>query len=301
MPSIQSCRLVDVQMGYAIQGDSDVTLKYHIRTDTSVDSVADFQTILSQSFSATPSPVPTLYTHLGGGAYVLRHQITPRSEHATTKLTLTVSAGKLPDGQSPGFATPEQIEDPTKRKIIWWNERISETRIVDRDKNGGPILNAAGQPFDEPIVEEDWLTVIVAQRNYGTLEEIEQINEQFKDSVNSSTFRGHTNGTVRFTGIETGPPQYENGIEYYQGQTRFIVKISGWTKRIVNKGFKHFTEDANPANRVLVNATENGQPVSEPVLLTEDGRRLPKDQVGNFIAVEIYEEMDYGPLATDPT
>lgn len=302
MPTIQSCRLVDVNMGYSIQGGSDVSLKYHITTDEPVNSIVDYQTILNQSFAATPSPAPVLYADIGGGSYALRHQLAPRNEHTLTRLTLTVSCGKLPAGQSPTFGqTQEQIDDPRKRPFIFWNERISETRLVDKNIAGEPIVNAAGQPFDEPIVDEEWMTVLVAQRNYGTLEEIEQLNRNYRNTVNLGSFRQNPTKTVRFTGIETGPPQFENGVTYWVGQLRFLIRPAGWAKSIVNRGFKHFTEAANPADRVLVNATEQGQPVTEPVLLTADGRRLPQGEVGNFVTAEIYTPVDYAPLLTNPS
>lgn len=301
--AITQCRLIGIDAGYGIQGEAGVTLKYKVKTDAPLRGLDDYNATLALSFLAGPSPVPTRFAYIGNGAYVLRHQIAPQGDQSMTNFIITVTGGQLPAGTSPEFGTPEQIDNPLKRKVVFWAERMSETEFVEQDVDGEPIVNSAGQPFDEPYQRERWLPVLVAQKNYATLSAIETLNRTNENAINSTVFRGHAAKTVLFTGIETGPPTFENGVTFYVGQMRFIIRKDTWPIKIVNRGYKHFTDEPDPNDRVLVNATdENGQHVSEPVLLTADGRRLPEGEVGNFAGpFEVNPVLNLNPLIADPT
>jgi hypothetical protein len=301
--AITQCRLIAIDAGYGIQGEAGVTLRYKVRTDAPLRGVADYNAMLLLSLTASPDPVPNKFAYIGNGAYVTRHHIAPQGDQSLTNFVITVTGGQLPPGTSPEFNTPDQVENPLKRKVIFWIERMSETELVEKDNDGEPIVNSAGQPFDEPYQRERWLPVLVAQKNYATLSAIETLNRTYENAINSTTFRGNAAKTVLFTGIETGPPTFENGITFYVGQSRFIIRKDTWPIKIVNRGYKHFTDELEPDDRVLVNATdENGQHVSEPVLLTEDGRRLPEGEVGNFAGpFEVNPVLDLNPLIADPT
>lgn len=299
---ILSCRLQSQSWGYGLQGEDQVTLQYKIRTDA---LYLDFNALREAAHLATPAPLPRRYALLGAGAYVTNIHIEPQSEHSRTNYVATVTGGKLPTGTTPdqGNVGSGQADDPRLRAVVFWYERISATVEVDKDRDGNPVVNSAGQPFDTPVPIERWLPVLVAQRNYGTLSEIDAINSEFGNAVNSTVFRGWPAGQVQFQGLETGPPSYENGIEYYQGQMRFIMDERGFGRSFLNKGWRYYKDaTGDPHDRLLLNATDSaGQLVTEPILLAADGTRLPEGDPGTYTPEYFFDpSRDLNPLIADP-
>lgn len=297
--TVLTSRLVSAAWSFRIKGETTAELKYKIRTDGDRQSMVS---VYNQSLAAGPEPVPLPYVHIGSGAYVLDVKIEPQAEHARGNYIASVSCGPLPPGSETEHGLPEQIDDPTKRKVVLWTERISETEIVEKDRDGNPIVNAAGQAFDTPLTRERWLTVVVAKKNFPTLDDIDQINLQYDQKVNGGSFRGYPAETVLFAGAETGPPQFENGIRFYEATMRFVVRPEGWGKEILNQGFKHFDRPKADASAKLVHAVDDyGQPVTEPVKLALDGTLLPKGQTGVFVGpFHIYETASLSDLIQDP-
>jgi len=149
--NLVGCELRTVTVTLGMPGENTITRIYHVHTDTRTQA----SLVAPMMFYAAATPVPRMLTHLGLGAYVNNISITPVNEANATFFIVTVTAGKLPDGQDPGNAlTPDGEVDPLKKKVIVYAELMTISELITRDRDGKPFVNSAGQEFDEPIVEE---------------------------------------------------------------------------------------------------------------------------------------------------
>ena len=278
--AVIECKLHSRKSAFNYKGENLKTLIYLIDTDVPTSEAA----VYAGALASSPHAMPALYAYLGDGCYVLDIELSERSPANYTRWMATVTAQPLPQGESPGDGDPGVIGDPLKRRVVYWIERAAETEILEKDRNGLGIFNSAGRQFDEPPTWERHYPIIVARRNFATWEEIADLNATFENAVNGDVFKGRPVETVKYLGGETGPPEYENNIEYYACEFRFQQRPSQWKLEILSRGWEYWTLPPGPGGRRLVTARDDeGQLVTEPVLLAADGTKLPEGAAGIFL------------------
>ena len=254
--------------------------------------------------SGSPDQLPTIYQQyqyngsIDYGAFALSIGYN-RDTNLATKWWLTVNYGPLPPGTQPGDATANPID----RSIKYWiefetlTEQITKaynvTDLPNRPANTlGPVTNAAGIEFDETLFEDYNRAILVAERNYATLDQIYSINATFGKTLNNDTFKGRPKGHAQFHSIECSRIQTENGITYYTGTIRVILSAEPLYRTVVNQGWAY--RDGFGDLHEFLDA--DGNRVSEPQLLTPTGQALASGLVGNTIDYRTRKFINYSGL-----
>lgn len=171
--------------------------------------------------------------------------------------------------------------DPTAWPMLVSFGSARYERVVTVDQAGAPILNSAGDPFDEPVTVDDSRSVITVERNElvkyvagtgggGSVGFDPTLAERYRDKVNASPWNGFAAKTVKCSGITTGNQQYDSNAQvwYYTVSYVFEINRDTWVKHLLDQGFN-----------VLVSGKptpvmSKGQRVEEPVLLDGSGNQL---------------------------
>lgn len=234
------------------------------------------------------------------GAFCLSFSLTRRSASQTT-WDIIANYGPLPPGRQVG----DTNVNPIVRPIKYWLEFETVTEQVSKAYNMtalpgravdtlGPVVNACGREFDEALFEDRSHAILVAQKNYATLEEIYNINATFDFTLNNDTFFGRPKAHAQFRGIESSLIQNENGSTYYTGTIRVLLSRKPLYRSIVNQGWSYF---ASGGDTELTEAKDiNNDRVSEPVLLTTTGGKLADGALGNLIDYRTREFVNYSGL-----
>ena len=284
--AVTSCRLVSQDMEIAIGAENSQTLVYRIKTDGPMTQLQ----IYDQALTATPHPLPPLYTATGLG-YVLRVRIAAQVQHNWTVHLAHVTIGK-PSGDQGGSLPTTAYTAPLSREPVMWIERGSESVPVTRDRTGAAIINSAGQPFDEPIFRDQPANIFVVRRYFDSLVAIDRLNSHFDETVNSDAILSRAIGELRYMGTETGEPVNETNAAYWVGMGKVAVRKGGWVARILDRGWKIKTTTGGLANAV----DENGLQVTEPELLDGAGYYLGNLAPPVFLPFELYTPKAYAPL-----
>lgn len=148
----------------------------------------------------------------------------------------------------------------------------------------GPIQNAAGQEPSTPIIKSKRIPVVVAKKNFTTLDEIDQLERNFGDSLNDRAYLGYAKGECLFRGMSVSEPKFEGGTSYFTAVIRIACQRGGWNYEMVNRGWKYL-DIAGELAEAKVKDPDTGEnvPVSEPINLELDGTRTPDGSIGTII------------------
>lgn len=165
--------------------------------------------------------------------------------------------------------TDEPNKLDSRPKYRWQIGLKSEP--VDRDIEGNPILNSAGQAFEQPA-QRDFPTINLVVSRYEPFFNIALCLE-YTNTTNADRWRvPGTNGSVdpgqaRCVGIQPAE-EYPLGIDYVLMQYAFEFQADGFDLRLRDQG----TRGATARGTAAILDT-NGDEVTSDVLL--DGRGLP--------------------------
>jgi hypothetical protein len=302
MPSVIECKQIDQEFTSDLKGKNSASITWRIHTDGRMNA----WDALQQALTSTDDPVLPVGAYISNGCYVLRTPIKLEHKGNKTVWIATAECGPWPSdtGTTPGDTAPIDgiYNHPLYRKVIWWGERMTEQEAVERDYQDIPILNSADKPYDVPVFRERYMTVLVAQKNFASYEDIVDLNDDFDNTCNSDTFRGRDPRTVRFLGADISQPQYENGIEFYTATMRFGVKKEQWYIPLVNRGWGFYNmPKSNPTAKYITGGDDISQPISEPVLLDLDGMKVTDAASASQTLWLIYTPVSYATIAADPT
>lgn len=191
--------------------------------------------------------------------------------------------------------------------LVDWSNVISSEEI-DVDRNGIPLCNVAGdlvKGLKKMIPDQ----VVTIERNFLTWNTY--LQSRYMDAVNSDTFLGWPPGTGKVMELSAN-----NVISQTNGYWKAKLKVQfripyrttterAWWLRYVNEGFNEWygevqgppTQDGiYPPKRIRI-VDENKQPVTRPVLLDANGKKL-KDSVLNAVWIErqIYDSLPLNAL-----
>ncbi len=230
---------------------------YRVRTDDPRD---DERAVLNGYLTAGPDPGPdylAIYIRSdvsvaypeGIPDFTSRAQawsIRQPDEMTPTLWEVEVTFAPLRRGQDPTFTeSPIDVNwNPLNLPVEFYIDQQVDTRIVESDFQGLPVVNSAGQPFDEPAEEEVELEVMVFHKRFATIQEIRALNRKFRRKLNSDTFAGYPPGHCRCLPIRAGKRQEENGYRFYEATFRIVCNDRPWVREYVNRGFKHFQDFA---------------------------------------------------------
>lgn len=108
----------------------------------------------------------------------------------------------------------------------------------------------------------------------------------YRNAVNQDTFFGSQQGTAKISDIKYDSEEFED-TTIWKFQRQISFNPEGWKDQLVNAGLNELKDGKKTP--ILV----KGQPVSEPVALTEDGEVLPDGDPPHIIEVQHYPELPF--------
>jgi len=187
---------------------------------------------------------------------------------------------------------------------------VTSAEAIDRDIDGKVITNSAGESFDPPITKD------IHDLNLRIVREQDDFNQsqaaEYMGAINSDSFMGFDEGQVMCTAYNGRRVYRDDGSYYWQVTYEFQFRndeiigegIIGWKRRILDQGYRENwgkKEDGSPDLRNILD--ENGQKVSEPVLLNKYGRKLPgepntEEYIKNakFLKFDVYRKLPFSVL-----
>lgn len=299
------------------QGRATLTVVWNVETSDPTDGPISVLNGARNIDGGDNDPVPPRgsgYAWPGetfGGVLLLEYDVQRRHDDRNRNLWTITATYSVPDpGQSPN----EDRGDATTIPIKYRLEHVSFTEVVEEDKDGQPIVNAAEQEFDEPLEQEQSRLVLVAEKIFlsaqppaqlaiDALLSIVALNRTFKHTVNDATFLGAGPREWFCHTIPASDMTIDgNGIAYRTATIRLELNPKKWDRKVLNRGFKHYKTAADKTllqattTMVQQDGTEIKVPTNEPVLLAADGTRLPDGQLGNFITFRVRRETDFDQL-----
>lgn len=232
-----------------------------------------YETVFEVTCAASDS-IPTILTASEGGVSIPTIG-TAYGDDAYATCTKVGDARQLGDGftQWEVPVTYERpsgdvlAEDPLDDKVrVSWGVRLVE-EVVTWDKDGNPIDNSAGEPFDPPLMEEVAILTVRIVRNEATYGAADAFS--YANAVNSSacTIAGLQVGArkARCLGIP-GDNATRNGIDYWQKTYEFEFKMATWDRRPLDLGMYYLS-----AGEPLTFKDDEGAPMQVPQLLDGAG------------------------------
>ena len=210
----------------------------------------------------------------------------------------------------PGEEPPEKdaTNNPLNKPARWWLESDTKTEAIEEawleteldetvagiaKGTKGALVNAAGKPYDTPLLQDMHRTVIVMQKNYPSLNAMHNLNRTYIMTTNNQTYFGYKKHCAAYQGTECGEPQSENNITYWTAVTRVVLSSDPMYRRLVNEGFEAY----DPVSETYYHIKDkSGHKVSEPQLLKANGLELEKGILGNTVAWRTLKEVSYNNL-----
>lgn len=200
--------------------------------------------------------------------------------------------------QTPG-RTGQQNPNPLNRPArIRWSTVVMRMPVF-YDRDGKPILNTAGEPFDPPLEVDRKLPVVEVRKNLAS---VPSWILDYREAINSTAWT--IDGVIilakcaMMESVEVSEVQVENDISYREVAYRAVVAPTalGWQPRLLNAGYSELVGSGN--NQKLAPIVINGTTPSHPVPLDANGRRIPKPTPTNVIwlTFNVYPELDFNFL-----
>lgn len=178
-------------------------------------------------------------------------------------------------------------ENPLSRPVIVEFSFEKYTRSVREDLDGEAIQNKAGTPIDPPLEEELSIPIISISYNLATFD-FDTVSD-VQDCVNDDTWHGFDQWTVKVRGL-TVKKMWENNVLFWAVNWTLAVKWDGWRPtKVLNMGYYELGDDGEPK----IIRDKFGQPLPNPSLLDEDGKKLPTGEDPVYLEFALHREIDF--------
>jgi len=167
-----------------------------------------------------------------------------------------------------------------ERPEVSWGY-TSSVEPVEADVTGAALTNTAGDAFDPPLTKEALIRVYRCVRNEADADA--HAESLYDDSLNAEPWHGFRPGRCRMRPILI-EQRYHGELVYYPKTYEVLIgpltpedTVEGsftWYWRIANRGFRsrYLDGDGNVQHKAIRDG--QGNLVSEPALLAEDGTEL---------------------------
>lgn len=181
----------------------------------------------------------------------------------------------------------QKYENPLDQPVRYSLEWAQYDRVVEKDKDGNPLVNTIGDLFtDPPYKEEDARPVLRAYRNEPDVATRINFIASFRNALNSDSFHGMAPRTCRMRNITSGDLQTQNGVDYYKFTYEIEFNEDTWDPDILNRG--HRAKDSNGKIYDL--------PKKEVRNLKQDGTVVGPDDDPYYINFKIRNEKAFSDL-----
>lgn len=213
----------------------------------------------------------------------------------TVDYTGELGPGESNNENNPLFAPPR----------IDWDDVESEQEI-DEDFDGNPIQTINGEPIEgvKALIADQTVAI---KRNMLLFNPY--VQARYRRAVNSDIFLGWPPGTAKLMKLSaSNVPNDEGGYWEVSAQIQFrypyrTTPEKAWYGRVRHEGYYERVELSGPgAGTKVVRAVDsNKEPVTKPVLLDENGFRIPgvepgEQQTAHWLEFKLYDSLPYSAL-----
>jgi hypothetical protein len=216
--------------------DESVTERFRVRLDTASRSLP---TILNLARAANPTQFPlrgqawpAAATY---GLYADNFQFTPVGD-LQKDWHITVTYMPLKPGEPDTEGDDNPLNWPATYSIEWAEreEAVVEARNIatqgqsspggTRNANTlGPLVNSAGEEFEESVFRTVRRAVLSIHKNIASLDQVLSVEANYADTTNSDTVYGIGPRRYMYYGVESSGVQTANGINYYARTIRVML------------------------------------------------------------------------------
>ena len=161
-------------------------------------------------------------------------------------------------------------DDPTSQRPVsdWSFEEMS--RYASEDRDGNPILNSAGDRYEDPIEIVDSFPTLSIKVNKLSFSAADAY--AYNNSVNSDTYRGAAPGTLRVR--ITASEQWNGDSAYWACNYVFRYNPNGWQPKILEAGLYQKVLSSRIPCYVKGVTPHDSEAVTHPVPLDADGMQI---------------------------
>lgn len=252
----------------------------------------------AQTSSPNPIPMPWATYDIGNDLHsgmVVKDRSTRLHAYTDTgALWIVTTKWEKPgeDDEEDGSGVHPLLR-PIKYRVEWANY----TRIVKKEVAGEmrDIVNACGDPFSDPVEQDDQRPVLVAVKNVQSLQYVIARGMSYKNAVNRDSFWGAEPRHAKVQGITAGDKQKEEDVEFYTMTIRVEFNEEKWDRTFIDQGMRY--RKVAGAEPVAAKDSE-GTPVGTEIKLSVDGTKLPEGDNTRWIdpPFRTYPERDFSGL-----
>ncbi len=186
-----------------------------------------------------------------------------------------------------------QHNSPITRRARRTTKYQRDKGFADHDKDGLPIANSAGQPFD-PVETSERYQVISYRKNLAA--EFPDVVEQFLDATNSTAAFGKPAYSLLVDDFVQDDEQFENGVRFWPSTLTLHCKAVSvatpkpWHYRPLDQGTYQRLGGMNFSLKDAV-----GRPIGKG-LLNGTGLQLAFGGIPVYQDFRLYPEIDFAPL-----
>lgn len=187
---------------------------------------------------------------------------------------------------------PAESDNPLARpvKISFRAQRWQ--RPIDRDIDGEPIINSAGDRLINVPPADDSRPVVVISRNLASFDMSTAL--QYADAVNSDTFLGAAPGKLKIQEM-AAEQQTEGDVTFWAFTCTIEGREDGWLLKVKDAGLY---ETGGAGDKPKAITTDQGVDVAQPVFLDGDGKILARGSETVDLEFEIYRSLPFAFLLT---
>lgn len=197
-----------------------------------------------------------------------------------------------------GFGPGDENDHPLDKPAVREYGFISSIEPAYTDRDGNAILTSARVEFDPTLERPVYDPYVIVTRNQATFSASTALN--FIGHVNSASWTvPGTNDTVTAgqalcTNIAGSEAWYE-GQRYYEVRYEFHLREDGFAKRVVDRGMMKLAASGSALCYEVI-TDDNGNPVSEPVLLDGSGGVLACGGTPVYLTYDVFPEANFNSL-----
>lgn len=199
---------------------------------------------------------------------------------------------------NPGRPDINQQENPLLRpaEVSWSTSKI--TLPMEKDADGTPIVNTAGERFDPPLEREERFMILNVKLNQANFIAANLL--LYEGRTNRLPFMGFPRGMVLLEKVASSKA-FENNIFFWPTMYEFWIKmivhagmqaVDVWANTVLNRGF---FQKVDGKLKIITDAL--GKPMATPSLLALDGTKLPVGGAPVFLVFYKHMEADFNELA----
>lgn len=213
---------------------------------------------------------------------------------------VTASYSVPPGGGSHNPETDNPLDQPVEYE---WEVGLTQ-EIVEVDINGDAIVNAAGDPPEQPVTADIHSVFLSCMRNESSFDASIAISAT--NTLNSDNFVGASPGQAKCVGIWSSKVTTEESVYWpvryrFEFRKGFNGQANGFKKRIINRGFNmikggklvRIVEGDEPGDLVADQLRPTRPGVTRPRLLANDGTLLAANAQPIVLEFDLYESIAF--------